>query len=355
MRDVFPIVKNWFSDGGRFAIAIVINTWGSSPRKAGSWMIVNEEGEFHGSVSGGCVESAVIDEALRAIESQLPKKLHFGVADDTAWEVGLACGGEIDIFVRPFPMDTDRDQDVLRDINQGIGTDEPFILTLVLDGPKEDVGRILVLPSDQSFEHLPQDPTAKAITANPIPVDQINPSQVGSVEIINQPLEVYYHFNPTPSKLVIVGGAHVSIALAKLAKVLGYRVYIIDPRGIFGTSERFPRIDGLIKAWPDKGLVEVGLDPFTAIAVLSHDPKLDDPALRIALQSQAFYVGALGSRKTQEKRKERLLDQGLSSEIIARLHAPVGLDIGGSSPEEIALSVMAEIVATKNGITSIIE
>jgi xanthine/CO dehydrogenase XdhC/CoxF family maturation factor len=128
MRDVFPNIERWFNDGNRFAIAIVIDTWGSSPRKAGSWMVVNESGEFHGSVSGGCVESAVIDEALRAIESQRPKKLHFGVTDDTAWDVGLACGGEIDVFVRPFPMDMARDQKLLREIYQDIDADESFII-----------------------------------------------------------------------------------------------------------------------------------------------------------------------------------------------------------------------------------
>lgn len=347
MRDVHSILKTWFDEGNRLAIAIVINTWGSSPRKTGSWMIVKEGGEFQGSVSGGCVESAVIDESLRSIETKRSKLLHFGVSDETAWDVGLACGGEIDVFIRPFPVDFKKDQLLLTTLDDVVTADAAFKFVIVLDGPREQIGRMMILPDDGAIEVPSVDPLASSIIDKSTVVDRSNPSKVLTVEASGSQLEVFFHFFPASPKLIIVGGAHISMALSAFAKILGYRVYIIDPRGLFGTAARFPDVDELISAWPDQGLEEVGLDGDTAVAILSHDPKLDDPALRRALQSDAFYVGALGSRRTQEKRRERLIEHGLAADLIERLHAPVGLDLGGSSPEEIALSILAEITAIK--------
>lgn len=351
MRDVFPVVENWMKEGERFAIAVVVNTWGSSPRAIGSWMVVNESGELHGSVSGGCVEGAVIDEALKAIENQQPKKLHFGVTDETAWEVGLACGGEIDVFVRPLLSDVLADQAALRSIKSGLDSKSPFIFAMVLDGPDEYIGQLLVVHEDEDPADTPADHLLQALREK---ANELLPSQTSDIEtfqILDTEFNLFYKVYPAPLKLIIVGGAHISIALAAYAKVLGYEVYVVDPRGVFGTSVRFPEIDGLVKAWPDQGLEQIGLDAHTAITILSHDPKLDDPALRLALRSKAFYVGALGSRKTQNQRRERLAAGGLKERQLDRLHGPIGLDLGGSSPEEIALSIMAEIISVYSRIS----
>jgi xanthine dehydrogenase accessory factor len=284
---------------------------------------------------------------LVAIESGRPKRLHFGVADETAWEVGLACGGEIDIYIRPFPMDEESDDAIWRDIKKCLASDNPFILAIIVSGPDDLVGHLRIISDDGVIETFPEDDSLKGIIELADEVSQSQNSTILPVQIHDEDIEVFYNYYPPPKKLIIVGGVHISMALAAYANVLGYRVYVVDPRGVFGTSERFAQIDGLVKAWPDRGLEEIGVDAFTAVAVLSHDPKLDDPALLAALRSDAFYVGALGSRKTQKKRRERLLDHGLNTEQLSRLHGPIGLDLGGSTPEEIALSIMAEIVSVR--------
>ncbi len=352
MRDVFPVVDNWMKEGERFAIVVVVNTWGSSPRAIGSWMVVKESGELHGSVSGGCVEGAVLDEALKAIENQQPKKLHFGVKDETAWEVGLACGGEIDVFIRPLLSDSPSDQAALKSIKSGLDSKLPFVFAMVLDGPDELIGQLLVVNEDEDPTDTPADHLLQALREK---VNEFLPSQTSGIEtfqILDNKIDFFYKVYPPPLKLIIVGGAHISIALAAYAKVLGYEVYVVDPRGLFSTSARFPEVDGLVNTWPDQGLEQIGLDAHTAIAVLSHDPKLDDPALRLALRSKAFYIGALGSRKTQDQRRERLAAEGLKEGQLDRLHGPIGLDLGGSSPEEIALSIMAEIISVHSGIST---
>lgn len=352
MRDVFPVVENWMKEGESFAIAVVVNTWGSSPRAIGSWMVVNKSGELHGSVSGGCVEGAVIDEALKAIENQQPKKLHFGVKDETAWDVGLACGGEIDVFVRPLLSDLSSDQTALKSIKSSLDSKLPFIFTMVLDGPDEFIGQLLVVTEDEDPTDTPVDHLLHALREKARELLPSHTSDIETFQFLDNKIDLFYKVYLPPLKLIIVGGAHISIALAAYAKVLGYEVYVVDPRGVFGTSARFPEVDGLVNAWPDQGLEQIGLDAHTAIAILSHDPKLDDPALRLALRSKAFYLGALGSRKTQIKRRERLAAEGLEERQLARLHGPIGLDLGGSSPEEIALSIMAEIVSVHSGMST---
>ncbi len=347
MRDVFPVIEDWVREGKGFAVAFVTKTWGSSPRETGSWMVVSETGEFVGSVSGGCVESAVIEEAMDAIENKHSRNIHFGVTDETAWEVGLACGGKIDVFVRPFSPDVDMDQAILRSINEGIVSNNPFLLAIVLNGPQDLIGHIELVSELGRAPAYSVDSPLGLIHEKAKEIFLSRSSQVATLQLKDEETEVFFNVYTTPLKLVIVGGVHISIALAACAKILGYQVYVIDPRGAFGTSERFSEVDGLVEAWPDRGLEEVGLDAFTAVAVLSHDPKLDDPAIGAALRSDAFYIGALGSRKTQQKRRERLIGEGFGVEELERLYGPIGLDLGGSSPEEIALSIMAEIVSVR--------
>ena len=172
-------------------------------------------------------------------------------------------------------------------------------------------------------------------------------SLVEEIEMKDEIIEIYFDYHGPAPKVIIVGGVHIAISLASMARSLGYKVFVVEPRSAFGTEERFPEVDSLVRMWPDQALLEIGLDRSTAVVVLTHDPKLDDPALEVALLSDAFYVGALGSRSTQEKRHQRLLEKGLAQEELDRLRAPIGLNLGGKAPEEIALSIMAEILAVR--------
>lgn len=348
MIDVIHKVNEWLADEMDIAIAIVVKTWGSSPRQAGAWMVINGRGDFDGSVSGGCVEGAVIEEALHSIRAQQPKMLHFGVADETAWEVGLACGGEIDVFINPLDGKDSQTRKNFREIADAIGGDHKYSMAHLIRGSEDSVGgywfssamgTIGTLGEElQSFAGL----QAQEIKAKSKATAEI--SKVGEPDG-----ELFIEFHPPARKLIIVGGVHIAIPLAHQAKFLGYRVFIVDPRSAFGKETRFPHVDGLFTAWPDKALDEIGLDSGTAVAVLTHDPKIDDPALSKALASSAFYIGALGSKRTQKDRRRRLLESGLTVDQLARLYGPIGLDLGGREPEEIALSIMAEIVAARSG------
>ena len=346
MRDILKDLERWTKAGQPVAIATVIQTWGSAPRGVGSKMGVNAEGEICGSVSGGCVEGAVVETSLEVLETGVPQLLHFGVADETAWEVGLACGGTIDVFVNPL------DRAWFTPLSEALLNEKTVAAVTVIKGTTEQLGCTIVFSQDGKVQGTPGyglDQTAILMAKEALeagrPFRQTIPSP-GSGEETDIFIDVVL---PSPV-LVIVGGTHISITLADLARVMGYRTVIIDPRRSFGNRTRFPNVDELIRSWPDQALSEIGLNRSTAVATLTHDPKLDDPALLTALPSQAFYVGALGSKKTQARRRERLLAAGLSADQVDRLHGPVGLDIRASTPEEIALSIMAEIVAARRGI-----
>jgi xanthine dehydrogenase accessory factor len=278
------------------------------------------------------------------LASGKPQLLHFGVADDTAWEVGLACGGTIEVFVEPLK---DEWFDRLR---ESLVEEQPVASATVVSGPDSLLGHKLVATGDDQ----PQgeigggaDEQAAAVLR-----DALASGRSGRVPLTlpgGEPAEVFVEVNLPSPTLIMVGGVHIAIALASLAKALGYRTVVVDPRKSFGSETRFPHVDQLIQAWPDEALTQVGLNRSTAVAMLTHDPKLDDPGLQVALPSPAFYVGALGSQKTQARRRERLLEAGLTEAQLDRLHGPIGLDLGARTPEEVALSVMAEVVAAKNG------
>jgi len=344
MRDVLPSIQRWFEEGKQVATATVISTWGSSPRAVGAKMAISEARDIAGSVSGGCVEAAVAEEALGVLRSGAAKMLHFGVADETAWEVGLACGGQIEVFVEPYRRDelTSRLEKSLQDevsaLVARIVSGAPTVLgRAALFASSGEVAGSLGLRGDEQVRQI-----AASLLTDGASRTHVFPEDEGEVRIF---FEVH---RPAPI-LVIVGGVHIALALSAQAKSLGYRVYVIEPRAAFATEARFPTVDGLLREWPDKALEKLSLTPWTAVAVLTHDPKLDDPALLMALPSPAFYVGALGSQKTQRLRRERLLASGLSEEVVGRLRGPIGLELGGGTPEEIALGVMAEVVAVRAG------
>jgi xanthine dehydrogenase accessory factor len=341
MRDVIADIDRWLAEGEAVAIATVVETWGSAPRGVGSRMAVSAHGKIAGSVSGGCVEGAVVEAAQTALRSGAPRLLHFGVADADAWAVGLACGGSIDVFVAAL------DVPLYEAKRAALLAERPLATVTVVAGSEDLLGRKLLVMTPReivgSLGGILDGPAIDAALAA-LAAGASRRFSIPPVEVL---IEVSL---PSPT-LVIVGGVHIAIALVSLAKALGWRTIVVDPRKAFGSELRFPHADKLLHAWPDDALGELGLTPSTAVALLTHDPKLDDPALRIALPSPAFYVGALGSKKTQEKRRARLLSEGLTAGQLDRLHAPIGLDLGGRSPEEIALAVMAEIVAARNGRT----
>jgi xanthine dehydrogenase accessory factor len=265
-----------------------------------------------------------------------PRLLRFGVADETAWEVGLACGGQIAVFVEAL------DQEMLTFARDVTSDEARGVIATVIAGPPEWLGRkLLWRDGDVAHSTLP-DGIVEAVAQH------IRDGASGRVQLADDASIFLDVLRPTPL-LVIIGGAHIAVALVRLATTLGYRTIVVDPRRAFGRPERFPEVGRLMQAWPTKALAEIALTPDAAVVTLSHDPKIDDPALIAALASEAFYVGALGSRRTHAKRCERLTGQGVSPEALARIKAPVGLDIGAQNPEEIALAILAEIVAAYRG------
>jgi len=338
MKDVIDDINRWQAENQPVALATVVQTWGSAPRKVGAKMALTPDGRIAGSVSGGCVEGAVFEEGTAALQANQPKLLHFGVADETAWDVGLACGGTIEVFVEPL------NTAVTQFIHNLIQNDEAGAAITVIRGPEAMLGRKLAISrAGEQVGTLGDDGLdAQAIAAE---AKAVHPQRVQLADEVEVFIDTV---RPAPT-LIMVGGVHIAIALTSYAKTLGYRTLVIDPRRAFGSDERFPHVDQLIQAWPDKAFAEVKITPETAVALLTHDPKIDDPALKIILQERPFYIGALGSKKTHAKRVERLRGYGFSDEQIGRIHGPIGLDIGAQTPEEIALSVMAEIVQARSG------
>ncbi len=312
IHDRIPeIARDWHREGRGAALATVVETWGSAPRQAGSQLAISGKGEIMGSVSGGCVEGAVVVEALEAMEDGTPRLLTFGVSDDTAFSVGLACGGTIRVLVEPvgkaMPLS------MLDAIVDARAARKPIAYGITPDRWE----RRLLSPAD-----LP---------------DRFRSDKSGMEETG----EFVALFNP-PLRMLIVGAVHIAQALVPMARLAGYDPVLIDPRDAFASEERFP---GTVirHDWPDEGLLAEGLDARTAVVTLTHDTKLDDPAILEALKSDIFYLGCLGSTRTHAKRLARLRDAGVPDDQIARIHAPVGLDIGAKSPAEIAVSILAQI------------
>jgi len=345
MRDVLDRLDAWRRNNEELAIATVVNTWGSSPRPVGSKMVVTRGGGIAGSVSGGCVEGAVVEESKRVMSSGRPRLLTFGVSDEEAWGVGLACGGTIRVFVEPSAA-LDAVYDALK---EHVEARQPVALVSVLEGTPERLNRKLLVPTDGRAQ-------------GDLDVSGLTDSVVGAVlELLaretcgvldNVPLEegtsLFVEVYPSPPRLIIIGAVHIAQALITIAKTAGFDTIVVDPRTAFANRDRFPHATQLVQAWPQQALPDLSLDRSTCVAVLTHDPKLDDPALQIALRSDAYYVGALGSRRTNQERLGRLREAGLSEEHISRLHAPIGLDLGGSSPGEIAVSILAEMIQVRN-------
>jgi xanthine dehydrogenase accessory factor len=336
MQEVLSELGLWRERGDRIALATVIAVQRSAPRPPGAKMAVNDRGEIAGSVSGGCVEGAVAEIADGVLKGDPPQLLHFGIADSDAWDVGLPCGGEIDVWVQAYDSGPHppRYEDIAR---SGGRAAEVTVLEGAAPGAK-----LLVEP------------------------DGVHSGSLGSPELDDEALRIadellwaetserrdslFVDVVGPPPRLLVFGAVDIAASLCSVARVCGWRPYVIDPRARFATPDRFPDAVEVIAAWPDKAVAKLGgIDPATSIVVLTHDPKLDDASLLLALHSPARFVGAMGSRRAQAKRRERLVELGVSDEEMARISAPVGLDLGAIAREETALSIMSEIVAARHG------
>lgn len=309
----------WIGQGKGAALATVVQTWGSAPRPTGSLLAISSEAEIAGSVSGGCVEGAVAAEALEALEDGKCRVLPFGVSDDEAFAVGLACGGEIRVMVEPISVGNGPDLSLVKDLADLRTTREAVILAT----NTTTWSRRLIRPDK---DDALQDEAAAARHA-----DKAGFAGDWFLGVHNPPL-----------RLAVIGAVHIAQPLMQMARLTGYDPVLIDPREAFAAQARFPG-ETLIHDWPDAALTTYGLDRRTGVITLTHDPKLDDPAIMTALRSPIFYLGCLGSTRTHAKRITRLTEAGFSEVEIARIHGPVGLDIGAKSPAEIAVSIMAEM------------
>lgn len=303
----------WITAGKGAALATVIETWGSAPRRVGAQMVVCSDGAMEGSVSGGCVEGAVVLEALEALEDGTAKLLEYGVSDGDAFAVGLACGGTIRVLVEPI----------------GVGGMPLEMLEALVAARAGRTPVAYVTALDGSDRALVTDGHA----------DRFRTDRSG----ISEDGKTFIAIHNPPLRLVVVGAVHIAQALVPMAQIAGFDTTVIDPREAFGAQARFPDAR-VINDWPDAALEAVGVDTRTALVLLTHDPKLDDPALHIGLRSGAFYIGALGSKKTHAARVARLTEAGFEAHIIARINGPIGLDIGAAGPAEIAVSILGQMI-----------
>jgi xanthine dehydrogenase accessory factor len=341
MYDIIETVNKWLKEGRRVALATVVETWGSAPRRIGAKMAVTDTMAMIGSVSGGCVEGAVVEEAIDSLNKAKPRLLHYGVSDDTAWEVGLACGGRISIYVEP--LDAKWWDAVTRLIHQNCDSATAMIVEGEAAGQKIVVNPNLEAIYEGNLLEVARRDVLLAAAKAAVQRGQSERTKIGELDVLIDVQRVQ-------PRLIIVGGAHVAMALKDFARQLGFRVILIDPRQAFATPERFPDVDMISHSYPDKALLELGLDSQSYITILTHDPKIDDPALRVALPSPAPYIGVLSSKRTHEKRVARLTKAGIDPAQLARIRTPIGLNIGAERPEEIALCIMAEIIAVRNGV-----
>jgi xanthine dehydrogenase accessory factor len=319
VQDGIPeIALDWVREGRGVALATVVETWGSAPRPRGSQLVIDREAAMMGSVSGGCVEGAVVAEAMDALEDGRPRMLEYGVSDEEAFAVGLACGGTIRVLVEPVGVGDGPDAALLADLVAARAAREPVVYAVETETWER---RLISGEADPLWPEARED----------LHADRSGPAGSWFLGVHNPPL-----------RMAVVGAVHIAQALVPMARLAGYDVVVVDPRDAFGSAARFPETK-LIHDWPDAALEAFGLDTRTAVVTLTHDPKLDDPAIEAALRAPVFYLGCLGSTRTHAKRVSRLEAAGFAADQIGRIHAPIGADIGAKSPAEIAISILAQI------------
>ncbi len=351
MRELLRELDAWATAGEPVGRAVVVRTFGSAPRPEGAVLLVSGDGRLAGSVSGGCVEGAAAEEIDRARQDGHSRVIRYGISDEQAWDVGLACGGTVDVLVEP------RVDEVVREAARTLG--RAVVTPLPADAPGPGPGphtpgagappeRRLVVDTDGVLTGSSGDSTTDAALVAAA-VDVLERGRSRTLEAAGR--SWFIEAFARPPRLVIVGAVQVAMALDAIARILGYRTVVIDGRPSFATRERFPDADELLVGWPDELAETIGLGPDDAVVVLSHDVKFDEPAIVTALARGCRYVGAVGSRKTQSDRQARLLEAGVRVEDLDRLRGPIGLDLGGREPAETAVAIMAEVLAARYGGT----
>ena len=338
MNEVAPDLAQWLDSGEPIAIATVVRISGSAPRPLGATLIAREGERIAGSVSNGCVEAAVYEEAMRVLRDGRARVVSYGISDEFAFSVGLSCGGAIDVLIEPVGA-------LHRAALEAARAERPAVLARII-APADRAGTVALLREDRAEGWSPElaalKPDALAALAD-------GRARTAAVTLADgREAIMYLEALATPPLLAIVGATHVGQALAPLAKAVGYRVVVADPRESLANRERFPQADEILPLWPDEALARLRLGARSAVVLLTHDPKFDHPGLVAALRSEAGYIGAIGSRTTNEQRFAWLRAQGFADSDLARVHAPIGLDIGAATAEETALAILAEVVAVRH-------
>ncbi|MGQ0608170.1 MAG: XdhC family protein [Chloroflexota bacterium] len=344
--ELLPTLRSWQAEGTGIGRATLVRAFHSAPRSPGAVLLASDDGRIAGSVSGGCVEGAVAEEVRRARNDGRSRVIRYGISDDLAWDVGLACGGIVDVLVEP-EIRPEAIAAVEAAANGRPGG--ALLVRLPLDAPGDEL-----VPMETGVGEPPA-PGHLVRSAEEAPPDLRAAVQialtdnVSSVTRDDTDRQWFIEAFAAPPRLVVVGAVHAALPLVRYARELGYRTVLIDRRATFASEERTGDADEVHLAWPDDAFATIGLHRGDSVAILSHDAKLDEPAIVGALRAGCRYVGAIGSRKTQAERRDRLLAAGVSAMELARLHGPIGLDLGGRAPAEVALAVMAEIVADRHG------
>ncbi len=339
MRDVIDDLRRWRAEGVGVGRAVVVRVLGTAPRPEGATLLVTDDGRIAGNISSGCVDGAAVEEVRAARRSRLRKVVRYGISDEQAIGVGLACGGTIDVLIEP-----EVGQELVAAAEGSAAVAGGGIAVATVLPPTDEV-RVVVgadgtLTGSLGNAELDSRLAERARTLLAEGVSRI--VELGRIEVF---IEAF----PLAPRLVVVGAGQVAVHLVALARELGFRTVVVDARGAYATRERFPHADEVIVGWADEVADRAGIDGDAHVVVLGHDPKLDDPAVAVALRRRARYVGAMGSRTTLAERRERLRALGITDEELARLHSPIGLDLGGRTPREVALAIMAEVVAARHG------
>ncbi|MFG3323622.1 XdhC family protein [Streptomyces sp. NPDC048171] len=354
MLDVAEHLLRWIKADQDFAVATVVAVSGSAPRQPGAALAVDAEGTAVGSVSGGCVEGAVYELCQDSLSTGRSVVQRFGYSDEDAFAVGLTCGGVIDILTTPVRR-ADSYRPLFASALAAVCAGEPVAVARVVDGPDRYIGRTLLMRDDGSVEgtldgNVELDQVAAAEARALLEVGHTATITVGADgSYCGQPLRLLVEVSAPPPRMIVFGAIDFAAALVRLGKFLGYHVTVCDARSVFATRRRFEEADEVIVEWPHRYLESTDVDQRTVLCVLTHDAKFDVPLLERALRLPVAYVGAMGSRRTHEDRVKRLRESGTTDEELARLHAPIGLNLGARTPEETALSIVAELVASRRG------